>query len=359
MRALLRIAFLSLIAAAATAAATSAASNQRHVLALTKSPTSIQQDHDLPSVGVGVGVIAFCKSYSIPFCLLQLRAGSLSEDDYDDEEEEYISEDEEEIYHRRGRPSPPRLSSAPPLPQTNKKRKPKHWTQRMASQSLQLTSKLAWNTVKQPGKLAYHLIRPKHVDLPETGGLWRLDQQVTMKGDRQVASVATIELNARKRLVILRQPPPPQQQQQQQQQQKASTDDNNDEDTTKSKETVIAEPYTFTKSRLGSYKTSFVAPAFLVGDKTRLYGYKGTWQRKVADTKVIKLVGKIYNVKRQRFGKGKGSYQFDGPAVGTFVARRRIQMTEEEEEEDVYDDDEEYDNDQEYDDEGYDLEDEQ
>jgi hypothetical protein len=305
-----------------------------------------------------VAVIAFCKSYSIPFCLMQLRAGSLSEDVYDDydddEEEENISEDEEEIYHRRRRPSSPKLSSALPLPQTNKKRKPKHWTQRMASQSLQLTSKLAWNTVKQPGKLAYHLIRPKHVDLPETGGLWRLDQQVTMKGDRQVASVATIELNARKRLVILRQQLPPPQQQQQ-----ASTDNNNDEDTTKSKETVIAKPYTFTKSRLGSYKTSFVAPAFLVGDKPRLYGYKGTWQRKVADTKVIKLVGKIYNVKRQRFGKDKGSYLFVGSSVGTFVARRRIQMTEEEEEEeeDVYDD-EEYDDDQEYDDEGYDLEDE-
>lgn len=319
-------------------ATTVASSNHDHQQILTTSTSQIPsilnlQEHD----------ISFCKS-SIPFCLLhQIRAGS-QYDEYDSEEEE--------IYERpQRRPAKSKLSSPPlPPPPSSAKRnkKPKHWTQRMASQSMQFGGRLAWNTVKQPGKLAYHLIRPKHVEIRETGGLWRLDQQVTMKGDRQVASVASIELNPRKRLVILRQ--------QKQQDERDETATTTTTTPTTAATNVIAEPYTFTKSRLGFYKTSFVAPAFLVGDKPRLYGYKGTWQRKVANTQIIKLVGKIYNVKRQRFGKGKGSYIFDGPSVGTFVARRRIQMeeedddeSEEEEEDDGYDDEYDEDLDQEYD----------
>jgi hypothetical protein len=183
-----------------------------------------------------------------------------------------------------------------------------------------MTSQLAWNTMRQSGKVAYHLIQPKHVDLREVGGLWRLDQQITEKGDKVLASVATVELDPKQRLVLL----------------SMVGDD---------KKKKFAEPFTFTKTRLGSFKTEFVAPAFLVGETPRLYGYRGTWQRKVADTKVIKLVGKIYTVKKQRFGKGRGEYVF-GQAIGTFVARRRLQITEEYDDE--YDDDEyddEYDND--------------
>eukprot|EP00980_Cylindrotheca_fusiformis_P020085 scaffold7161_cov133-Cylindrotheca_fusiformis.AAC.8 len=270
--------------------------------------------------------------------------------EYDTEEEEDEEEEPDEIYHRRS-PSNRKTLSSPPLPPSSsgKKRKPKHWTQRMAEQSMQMGGKLAWNTIKQPGKLAYLLIRPKHVDLEETGGVWRMDQQVTMKGDRQVASVASIEMNPRKRLVILRQKPPPPP--------AAVAGEDEIENDSIPKDIIIAEPYTFTKSRLGFYKTSFVAPAFLVGDKPRLYGYKGTWQRKVANTQVIKLVGNIYNVKRQRFGRQKGKYLFDGPSIGTFVARRRIQM-EDESDDDYYDEEEEYDvDDQEYYDEAYDVED--
>ena len=276
--------------------------------------------------------VSFC-TRSIPFCLLQLRAGSL-EDEYeyendDDEYDEYDDNDdeqvEEEFSRGRGRPPPAGRGLPPPQsrgrgtpPMVPKLKKSKHWSQRMASQSLQMGGKLAWNTVKQPGKLAYHLIRPKHVDLEETGGLWRLDQQVTMKGDRQVASVATIELNPRRRLVLVRQ---------------------HKENATEEK--VTAQSYTFKKSKLGFYKTSFVAPAFLIGDTPRLYGYKGTWQRKVADKSVIKLVGNIYEVRKQKFGREKGSFSLVGKPAGTFVARRRIKMTEDEDEdeveEDVYD----------------------
>jgi hypothetical protein len=92
----------------------------------------------------------------------------------------------------------------------------------------------------------------------------------------------------------------------------------------------------------GSFQTQFVVPAFLIGEnQMRLYGYRGTWQRKLADKRVIKLVGKIYQVHKQRFGKNRGEYVF-GQAVGTFVARRRIKARVEEDE---IGDNEEYDDD--------------
>lgn len=277
---------------------------------------------------------------SIPFSILNIRGGSYSEDEYDEYDEEDDDEDDEQIYSSR-RP-PPRMNQPPPrrnLPPRPKRKKSKHWTQRMASQSLQMGGKLAWNSVKQPGKLAYHLIRPKHVHLGETGGLWRLDQQITMKGDRLVASVATVEFDPRKRQVLVRQKT-----------KSPESDETN--------EKVISQPYTFSKSRLGFYKSSFVAPAFLIGDTPRLYGYKGTWTRKVGDTNVIKLVGKIYQVRTQKFGRERGAYLF-GKEVGTFVARRRVQIVEDEDDEyDEYDD-EELEDDMTEDEESYDFDDDQ
>jgi hypothetical protein len=219
---------------------------------------------------------------------------------------------------------------------------------------LEVTTSLAWNAlIKQPGKLAYHIIRPKDVELGETDGLWRLDQQIGAGDGPEwvVASVATIELHANSRTATLR-----------------KKDDTyvSDDDTHKDKNTakkpsstatkkttsiVSRVPYTFTKKRMsGSYQTSFVMPAFLIGDDTmRLYGYKGTWQRKVANRDVLKLVGKIYQVHQQRFGKHRGEYVF-GPPIGTFVARRRIQLLDEDDDDD--DDDDDGDEDYEEDDDG-------
>ena len=203
-----------------------------------------------------------------------------------------------------------------------------------------MTGKLAWNTlVKQPGKLAYNVIRPKYVHIRETDGLWRLEQQVTERGDRILASVATIELQARPQLVVIRKQEDPKE-----------GGDNSKKPSMK----IIKEPYTFTKKKLtGSFQTQFVAPAFLVGEnQMRLYGYRGTWQRKLADKRVIKLVGKIYQVHKQRFGKQRGEYVF-GQAVGTFVARRRIRAPVDDEDEidgDEYDVDvmDEYDDEDEW-----------
>ena len=264
-------------------------------------------------------------------------------DQYDDDDED--AADIEKVDHSildlpppesvpRRRPPPSRRGSRPPLPPHQRRQKPirktkkgPHWSQKIATQSIQMTGKLAWNTlIKQPGKLAYNVIRPKYVDIRETDGLWRLEQQVTERGDRIVASVATIELQARPQLVVIR---------------KQEDGKEGDDDGSKNMRTIKA-PYTFTKKKLsGSFQTQFVAPAFLVGEnQMRLYGYRGTWQRKLADKRVIKLVGKIYQVHKQRFGKQRGEYVF-GQAVGTFVARRRIRAhVEDEAEEDEYDDDE-------------------
>lgn len=189
----------------------------------------------------------------------------------------------------------------PPQPARRAKRT-KHWSQRLASQSFKMGSQLAWGAVQQTGKVAYQLVKPRHVEARELIGIWRLDQQIVSNG-RDMASVATVELDPRQRLVTLKLP---------------------------NGKTVV-EPFSFQKTRLGSFQTEFVAPAFLVGDTPRMYGYRGTWQRKLADKRVIKLVGKIYQVKKQRFGKSQGKYLFTKP-VGTFVARRRMKLSDDDDE---------------------------
>ena len=113
------------------------------------------------------------RSYSIPFLstVQQLRGGNLSDDEYDydnnDNDDDDDKDDDNDFIYSSKRPPSSRRQPATPrnnrgLPPRPRYKKSKHWTQRMASQSLQMGGKLAWNTVKQPGKLAYHLIRPKH-----------------------------------------------------------------------------------------------------------------------------------------------------------------------------------------------------
>jgi len=209
----------------------------------------------------------------------------------------------------RGQPS--RRRGPPPASRPVRKgKKPPHWSKRMASQTFKMGTSLAWGTVQRTGKVAYQLVKPRHVEARELLGLWRLDQQVSSNGG-DLASVATVELDPRKQVVILKLP---------------------------NGKTVV-ESYSFRKTRMGSWQTEFVAPAFLVGDTPRLYGYRGVWHRKLADKSVIKLTGKIYTVRKQRFGKEKGKYLFAQP-VGTFVARRRLKLSEEDEDDDFESDDE-------------------
>ena len=225
----------------------------------------------------------------------------------------FHDDDEEEGGPPHGRRYPSSSSSSLPTRRMKKKKAMPHWTQRMASSSLKMTSQLAWGAVQQTGKVAYHIVKPRHVDIRELMGLWRLDQSImgtTNGGSTDMASVATVELDARLKVVRLKLP----------------------------NGKTVEQPFLFQKTRLGSYMTEFVVPAFLVGDTPRLYGYRGTWQRKLADKRVIKLVGKIYTVRKQRFGKEKGKYLFAQP-VGTFVARRRMKLSSSEDEDDADDDD--------------------
>jgi hypothetical protein len=300
-----------------------------------------------------------------------LRAGHQDDEDYetsddnnDDEEEEEEEPQEKYDHHivepslgEETSPSSSRSSSptkfdykladshlssdpmpgAPKRRSSSKKRK-KHWTQKMVEGSVNLTGNLAWGTVRQSGKLAYLMLRPKHVEEPETHGLWRLDQQISETSKRRrggddviLSSVATLEIDTRRHcIVVLPQegkPGPP-----------------------------WIQPYEFTSTRLGLFQTVFVARAFLVGtDQVRVYGYKGTWERKVADPTVLKMVGKIYNVRKlrpgqrgkqqqqqlQKKGRTAGDYELVGKAIGTFVARRRVQLNEEREGDEDDDDEEE------------------
>ena len=279
--------------------------------------------------------------------VLSVRGGADSDYDFSDQEE---SEEEEDFYDddeedrstsrvppstatsstrnrgrppRHGGPGPPsnrknsnydHRMARPPASDRNRRpppstaKKTADWAKSVASKSLKFSGQAAWKTVSMPGKVGYHLIRPKHVDEREIGGLWRLDQQITERNDRIVASVATIEIDPRKHVVIVRPVDGP----------------------------PLIQPYKFSKTKLGSFKLEFVAKTFMVGSQTRMYGYKGTWQRKLADPKVLKLAGKIYQLRKNRLSKG---FTLGNP-IGTFVARRRVQLDDEDFDED---DDEEYD----------------
>eukprot|EP00531_Pseudo-nitzschia_arenysensis_P010412 CAMPEP_0116146084 /NCGR_PEP_ID=MMETSP0329-20121206/16972_1 /TAXON_ID=697910 /ORGANISM="Pseudo-nitzschia arenysensis, Strain B593" /LENGTH=416 /DNA_ID=CAMNT_0003641801 /DNA_START=86 /DNA_END=1336 /DNA_ORIENTATION=- len=333
-----------------------------------------------------------------------LRGGGYADDDDDEYYDEYDSEEEEEEDEpvtRRGKGGrnngPPNRSRPGPRPGHNPKYPPRRPSRKssssssssslsgatnaasaatkLATKSLSMTGSLAWNAlVKTPGKLAFHVIRPKHVDLVETFGLWRLDQQVVERSNRRdneqrtITSVATIEFvgppmpprekRGRSRRAPRRPPrsgppPPPLVVVRHS---KGEGKDGKDGD---EKEVVYRAPYTFVRKNkylkgasLSSFQTSFVAPAFLVGENQRLYGYKGTWQRKLADKSVIKLKGKIHQVHKQKFGKKRGEYVY-GPAVGTFVMRRRVSMSEE-----LYDDEDESEY-EETDDDGFEYDDEE
>lgn len=254
-------------------------------------------------------------------CFISLRGGHLEDeyDEYDDFDEESLADDVPSMEYDHNLIEPPSERVRKSSPSSSRRRRPvakkptSHWTQRMASSSLKMTSQIAWGAVQQTGKVAYQLVKPRHVDAREVAGLWRLDQSVVTSGGSDLASVATVELDPRKRIVILKLPDG----------------------------TTVIKPFTFSKTRLGSWKTEFVTPAFLVGDSPRLYGYRGTWQRKLADKRVIKLVGKIYSVRKQRFGKEKGKYLFAQP-VGSFVARRRMKLAADDGNDDIEGEDESY-----------------
>jgi len=195
----------------------------------------------------------------------------------------------------------------------------------LAKKSVDMTTSAAAVSGKAAGKAAFYLVSPKHVTRKEVWGVWRLDQQVGTSADGPMeACAANVELTHRGDCI------------------------------TKYKDEVYRTPYTFVeKSWPRSCSVEFEARAYQGpnDDQPVTMLYKGYFRRKIADKRVVKIVGKIYQVRRGMLGR-KGKREL----VGTFVARRRITAPPREEEDFDDDYDDEYDD--EYDDyDEYDLED--
>jgi len=158
----------------------------------------------------------------------------------------------------------------------------------LTQKSISLATSATVSTLKTGGKAAYYLTAPKFVTRREVCGVWRLDQSIG-----SAACAANIEFTPQGDAV------------------------------TKYEGEENSNGYLFqSRSWPRSCTIEFEAEAFQgPGDEVPMrYYYKGSFRRKVADKSVIKIRGKIYEVKKGRFGRGSGR----GLEVGSFVARRRI-----------------------------------
>ena len=210
-------------------------------------------------------------------------------------------------------------------PPPRQRRKRKSPIQSFAEQSLKLTTKTALGTVKQSGKAAYYLVKPKHVEKQELIGLWRLDQQVQRHANDPVPieCSANIELTPTSVLVTI-----------------ASENDDDDDDQ------ILKTPWKFKPARWPrAAKVEFVARAFSSSStgRPKLFFYKGQVDRKLAARSIIKIKGKIYRIEKTGW-RGKTVKHV---AVGTFVARRRMQLVESAEEDDDHDEDSDWESDEE------------
>lgn len=158
----------------------------------------------------------------------------------------------------------------------------------LTQKSISLATSATVSTLKTGGKAAYYLTAPKFVTRKEVCGVWRLDQSIG-----SAACAANIEFTPRGDAITKY----------------------------KGEESVTGYLFQSRKWPL-SCTIEFEADAFQgPGDEVPVrYYYKGSFRRKIADKNVIKIVGKIYEVKKGRFGRGN----ICGLEVGSFVARRRI-----------------------------------
>ncbi len=291
--------------------------------------------------------------------------------DYDDDEEEYdeyddddddeyaydddVEGEEEEPYVRR-RPSrdsrrrpqqpqhPPRRRPPQQQQRNGRGRRPDQPSRRrssssaatttskifktttdIAQKSINMATSATVSTVKNSGRAAYYLAAPKYVQKQEIVGIWRFDQ---ILNDSAEACAANIEFTF-KGDVITR------------------YDGDGDQ-----KEEQITGYLFQSRSWPRSCCIEFEANAFqgVHDEKPVRYYYKGYFRRKMADKSVIKIVGKIYEVKK-RFWKGKDGPGVAGEEVGTFVARKRMKVVNHNQAEDEIEDYDDYDDfyDDEYD----------
>lgn len=151
---------------------------------------------------------------------------------------------------------------------------------RVAKGSAKLTGQALSATARTSGKMAYSLVSPKHVLWKELVGLWRLDQW--MNDDNRPLQ-STIELTPRTGQILI---PGPHR---------------------GGKKLRVDGHFTPSKWPL-SARIEFTHPL----DQLT---YSCTIHRKLADTKVLKLRGKIY---ARKWGRKV--------LVGTFVGRRRLKL---------------------------------
>lgn len=158
----------------------------------------------------------------------------------------------------------------------------------LTQKSIAVATSATISTLKTGGKAAYYLTAPKYVSLRDIIGIWRFDQSIG-----PAACAANIEFTP---------------------QGDAMTRFHSKEN---------AEGYLFvSRGWPRSCTIEFEAEGFQgPGDEVpQRYYYKGSFRRKVADKSVIKISGKIYEVRKGRFGRKGGR----GLEIGSFVARRRI-----------------------------------
>ena len=221
---------------------------------------------------------------------LVIRGGAQSydnDDDYDDSDPGPPQPFRDNHRPRREQRRPP-----PPLPKST------FTFTSLAEKSYALTTHALSATAKQSGKAAYYLIRPKKVELKELFGLWRMDQAMVVYEDEEPeTSSATIEVTPAGTIIVPR---------------SGDGDGGNDHQSR----------YTFSPAHLtASAKLEW---------RREGYFYKAYIHRKVADSSVIKLKGKIYRIDHTGW-RGKNEKLVP---VGTFVARRRLRLLPTDDEED-------------------------
>jgi len=242
-------------------------------------------------------------------------------------------------------------------PPHQKKKKSSSFASRFAQQSLRWTARAVARTAQHSGQAAYYLMQPKQVELSELLGVWRLDQEITMPrrsspevkrgtGRRQqpprrrdTAEEALVDVRqARATIEIMG---------------RSTTDHAHEIHYT----TVLGQPeravYHFQPAQWPRLaRLEFTARAFAWEDddhhdappnhpdinhgdpKQRqgpprqrqrlppLYLYRGYVTRKLADPSVIKFKGNIYRLEKT----GWRGQTIRKVAIGTFVARRRLQL---------------------------------
>lgn len=213
--------------------------------------------------------------------------------------------------HRSHSPPNSRTSSCNKRPSLTEK------TASIAKKSINLATAATLSTMKGTGKAAYYLASPKYVRRDSIYGVWRLDQVIvhpanlrrsrhehSYGNEEAISCAANFELTPKGEVI------------------------------TKYDSSEHKTIYLFASRKWPrSCTIDFEARAFQGPDDTEplLYSYKGYFRKKMADPRVIKIVGKIYHV-----NQSKGRFWDQGDdnilgrrdvEVGSFVARRRIKPT--------------------------------